>query len=362
MMTPSKPRGKIRTFARYLTWKAAAERRLARQHTQALRLDSAGTPKDLSEWVRKNGKYIPTDRVDFRAVIEDQQHIIDDVWVRGVPQDFHETFHLDMTHLSLRRHNFSGMNFGSSVSFASSDCSAVTFDRVNIDGGCFNDTVLDGAKFYGAALKNVTFVGAYACRAIFERAALTNVNCMHANFYEARFRKATLNLVKFSDCELNSVTFSRAILLSVQFDDAKRLSGALFTGAVLEKVSFNGVSSFSSIDFSGSKMSEVDFRGANLERTIGLELAGTLIDQNTRLPDDWDREITRMNLPEVTGAYGASIPNFSEKWDILVAAHSRGAESFIGAPLPQGPRTQGLGISPAQLLLPRAVLTQAQGH
>jgi len=84
----------------------------------------------------------------------------------------------------------------------------------------FNPTFLSGASFKDTFMRDVTFVGATAVTADFDRATLLNVSMAGAILGGATFRDAVLLNVDFTEAGLQSVDFDGAFVLREDFIDA----------------------------------------------------------------------------------------------------------------------------------------------
>jgi uncharacterized protein YjbI with pentapeptide repeats len=176
-------------------------------------------------------------------------------------------------------------NYLSKANFISSKLDNVKFDAEieydNINQCAFEkNTILDGANFTNANLKNVIFNGANLTEANFTGANLTEANFTGANLTGANFTGATLKDVKFFEADLTGANFTNATIIINEcmpreiFEDTN-LTDANFTGVTIKTYK-----SYKNNIFTNAILTNVNLFDVKSSNPIILETIKKISDQN----------------------------------------------------------------------------------
>ena len=159
-------------------------------------------------------------------------------------------------------------------------------DLRGVDGSetCFDEAMLEGARFDGATLRAASFLHAHVAHAKFRDCDLTDAVFAHER--TPAKPDHTANYAQFTNSTLDRADLSRAPLTYAVFEGAS-LRGANLDRAVLVAAQMQGAdlagASFAFADLSRARLERADLSGANLRFAdlSGANLTDVIVDEST---------------------------------------------------------------------------------
>ena len=159
-------------------------------------------------------------------------------------------------------------------------------DLRGVDGSkaCFDEAMLEGARFDGATLRDASFLHTHLAHAKFRDCDMVGVVLSHER--HSRKPDHTANYAQFSRSTLDGADLSRAPLTYAVFEQAS-LRGAVLDRAVMVAAQLQGAdatgASFAFTDLSRARLEGADLRGADLRFAdlSGANLSDAVVDETT---------------------------------------------------------------------------------
>ncbi len=170
---------------------------------------------------------------------------------------------------------------------------------VNLSGACLNSADLTDVNLSSAKLISADLAVANLCYANLNNAELSQVDLSFANLNGVDLSSANLCGVNLSSANLADADLSNANLTAANLTNAN-LSGVILSGADLSGANLSNAN-FSHAGLSNTNLSNANLCGANFwyADLSGADLTGVLIDRNTKLDEETQKQLGRVNYQDL---------------------------------------------------------------